>query len=314
VQALTSPGNYHDVGVFGLGYRIPLYARGDSIDVVAGYSDVDSGTVQDLFAVTGKGAVYALRYNQGLNKWRDIEHKLVYGLDYRAYQNNVNPVGGNISLVPDITVHPFSATYFASLRQEEREISVFASFVQNLPGGNDGTDDVFKKARFQVGTAGYRLFRFGGTYSRSIVNDWQGRIRVDAQYTEDALVTGEQFAIGGADNVRGFNERYTSNDKGYRTNFEIYTPDWAKLVGLTDGRLRFVGFYDTGVTYRNQPLPGEHDASSLDSVGVGLRFSHKNYFTARVDFAHVLHDGSQNTVPDGRRNLNVIHFSTAVVW
>jgi hemolysin activation/secretion protein len=281
---------------------------------VAGYSDVDSGTVQDLFAVTGKGAVYALRYNQGLNKWGDVEHRLVYGLDYRAYQNNVLPVGGNTNLVPDITIHPFSATYFANLRQEQRELSGFVSFVQNIPGGNDGTDDVFKKARFQVGTAGYRLFRFGGSYSRSIVADWQVRIRLDAQYTEDALVTGEQFAIGGADNVRGFNERYTSNDKGYRTNWEVYTPDWAKKIGLNEGRLRFVGFYDTGVTYRNQPLPGELESASLDSVGLGLRFSHKTYLTARIDWAHVMHDGSANPVPDGRRNINKVHFSTAVVW
>jgi len=316
-QFLTSPANFHDVSVYGLGYRVPLYARGDSIDVVAGYSDVDSGTVQDLFNVTGKGAVYALRYNQGLTKWGDVEHKLVYGLDYRAYQNNVNPVGGESNLVPDITIHPFSATYTANLRQEKQELSGFVSFVQNIPGGSDGTDDIFKQARFQVGTAGYRIFRFGGSYSRSIFGDWQTRIRFEAQYTDDALVTGEQFAIGGADNVRGFNERYTSNDKGYRSNWEIYTPDWAKTLGLAEGRLRFVTFYDTGVTYRNQPLPGELEATSLDSVGFGLRFSHKNYFTARVDFAHVLHDGSQgpNAVPpDGKRNINKLHFSTAIVW
>jgi hemolysin activation/secretion protein len=281
---------------------------------VAGYSNVNSGVVQDLFNVTGKGTVYALRYNHGLAKWGEVDHKITYGLDYRSYQNNVNPVGGNTSLVPDITVHPFSATYVATLRQEQREISGFLSFVQNLPGMSDGTDDIFKKARFQVGTAGYRLFRFGGSYSRSIAGDWQARIRLDAQYTDDALVTGEQFAIGGADNVRGFNERFSSNDKGYRTNWEVYSPDWAKPLGIGEGRLRFLVFYDTGVTYRNQPLPGEQEGTSLDSVGLGFRFSYKNYFTARFDVAHVLHDGTQGLVPDGRRNLNLLHFSTAWVW
>jgi len=316
-QFLTAPANFHDVSVYGLGYRIPLYSRGDSIDFVAGYSDVDSGTVQDLFNVTGKGAVYALRYNHGLTKWGDIEHKLIYGLDYRAYQNNVKPVGGNFNLVPDITVHPFSVTYLASLKQEQRELSMFLSFVQNLPGMNDGTDDIFKQARFQVGTAGYRLFRFGGSYSRSILGDWQARIRLDAQYSEDTLVTGEQFAIGGSDNVRGFNERFTSNDKGFRTNWEIYSPDWAKQLGLSNGRLRFLTFYDTGKTYRNQSLPGEFEAASLDSWGIGIRFSHKNYFTTRLDVAHVLHDGTQGPqgpLFDGKRNIKKVHFSTAWVW
>ena len=316
-QFITSPTNAHNVAVYGIGYRIPLYSSGDSIDLVVGYSDVNSGVVQDLFNVTGKGAVYAVRYNLGLAKWGDVEHRLTYGLDYRAYQNNVNPVGGVVNLVPDITVHPFSVTYQASLKQEQREMSAFVSFVQNIEGMNDGTDDIFKKARFQAGTAGYRLFRFGGSYSRSIVGEWQARIRLDAQYSDDSLVTGEQFAIGGADNVRGFNERFTSNDKGYRTNWEIYSPDWAKALGWSDSRLRFLTFYDTGVTYRNQEQPGELEAASLDSWGIGLRFSHKNYFTARIDLSHVLHDGTQGPTSlnrDGRRNINKIHFSTAWVW
>jgi len=271
----------------------------------------------DLFNVTGRGAVYAARYNHGLAKWGDVEHKLIYGLDYRAYQNNVSPVGGVVNLVPDITVHPFSVTYVANLKREQSELSGFLSFVQNLPGMNDGTDDIFKKSRFQVGTAGYRLFRFGGSYSRAILGDWQGRIRLDAQYTEDSLVTGEQFAIGGADNVRGFNERFTSNDKGYRTSWEISSPDWAKQLGVANGRLRFLAFYDTGVTYRNQPQPGELDAASLDSVGLGLRFSYKTYFTTRFDVAHVLHDGTQGPQSlerDGKRNINKIHFSMGWVW
>jgi hemolysin activation/secretion protein len=99
-QFITAPTNAHNVAVYGIGYRIPLYSRGDSLDFVLGYSDVNSGVVQDLFNVTGRGAVYALRYNQGLDKWGDVEHKLTYGLDYRAYQNNVNPVGGVVNLVP----------------------------------------------------------------------------------------------------------------------------------------------------------------------------------------------------------------------
>ena len=317
LQAITSPTNAHNVGVFGVGYRIPLYAYGDSIDLIVGYSDVDSGTVQGVFNVTGKGSVAAMRYNQGLAKWGDVEHKLTYGLDYRSYQNNVNPVGGVVNLVPDIVVHPFSMTYVASLRQEQRELSVFASFVQNIPAMNDGTDDIFKQARFPAGTAGYRLFRFGGNYSRSFLGDWQARIRLDAQYTDDALVTGEQFAIGGADNVRGFNERFISSDKGYRTNWEIYSPDWAKQVGLDNGRVRFLTFYDTGVVYRNYVQPGELYAASLDSVGFGLRFSYKSNFTLRLDAAHILHDGTQGPQSlerDGRRNINKVHFSTAYVW
>ena len=170
-------------------------------------------------------------------------------------------------------------------------------------------------ARFEVGTAGYRLFRTGFSYSGEVTHGWQFRVRWDGQYTEDALVAGEQFGLGGADSVRGFGERYTANDKGYKTNFELYTPDWGKrLLALPDARLRFLAFYDTGWLRRNKPLPGEMEAASLDSIGLGLRFGYKSNFSLRLDFALVLHDGTQLQGPEGRTGSKKGHFSMAWVW
>ena len=316
LQYITSPTKFEDVMVLGLGYKIPLYTLGDSIDVVLGYSSVDSGTVQDLFLVAGQGTIFGLRYNQGLPKWRDLEHKLVYGLDYRAYQNQVTPEGSPDQLVPDVTVHPLSLTYNASLKGVGQDLSFYLSMAQNIPGGNDGKDEDFKKqgARFGVGSAGYRLFRGGINYLRSFKGDWQARANWNAQYTDDALVSGEQFGIGGADNVRGFNERYVASDKGHRTMLELYTPDLAKPLGLANGRLRLVTFYDTGAVRRNYTAANEAEAANLDSAGFGLRLNYKTYFTARFDLAHVLHDGSGYNEPDSRKSIWKGHLSMSWVW
>ncbi|HET9404513.1 MAG TPA: ShlB/FhaC/HecB family hemolysin secretion/activation protein [Burkholderiales bacterium] len=315
-QFITSPTKFKDVNVLGVGYKIPLYSRGDSIDFVAGYSNVDSGTVQNLFLVSGQGSIFGARYNQALPKWRELEHKLIYGLDYRAYQNQVTPEGSDDPLVPDITVHPLSLTYSASVRTTGQDLSFYLNVAQNIPGGNDGKDEDFKKqgARFGVGTASYRLYRGGINYVRVVKNDWQFRGNFSAQYTEDALVSPEQFGIGGADSVRGFNERYASNDKGLRTTLEIYSPDQAKSLGFGGGRIRFLAFYDTGALYRNYAEPNEKESVHLDSGGVGMRLNYKNYFSARMDIAHVFHDGSGYNEPDSRRNINKIHFSAAWVW
>jgi hemolysin activation/secretion protein len=184
--------------------------------------------------------------------------------------------------------------------------------VQNIPGGSDGRDEDFKQvgARFPDGTAGYRLFRTGATYSRPIGKDWQIRVRGDGQYTDDALVSGEMFAIGGADSVRGFSERYVSNDKGYRTSWEIYSPDVAKLAGF-DGRLRFLGFYDQGTVRRNKVQPSELHQQSLDSAGLGLRLNYKASLSLRFDVAYVYHDGTSGNGKDGQTKG---HVSMAWVW
>lgn len=314
-QFITSPTKFKDVNVIGAGYKIPLYSLGHSIEFVAGYSKVDSGTVQDLFNVAGQGAIYAIRYNQSLPKWGDLEQKIIYGLDYRAYQNQVKPQGAQDHLVPDITVHPLSVTYSANVRGTGQEFSGYLNMSQNIPGGNDGVDEDFKKlgARFEAGTQGYRLFRGGFNYTRALKNDWQYRINFSGQYTDDALVTPEQFGIGGADSVRGFGERYLANDKGYRTNLEIYTADVAKALRFPDGRLRFLIFYDSGAVRRNHARLEEQEAANLDSVGLGLRVNYKTGFSARLDVAHVLHDGSGLSEPDSRRNIQKLHFSLAWV-
>jgi len=315
-QYITSPSNFKDVSVYGVGYKIPLYANGDSIDFVAGYSNVDSGTVQGLFLVSGKGSIFGARYNQALPKWGNLEHKLVYGLDYRAYQNDVTQTSSTDPLVPDITVHPVSLTYSASARGTGEDGSFYMNVARNIAGGNNGQDEDFKMpgARPGVGKADYLLYRAGFNYVRVVGGDWQVRANFSAQYTDDALVAPEQFGIGGADSVRGFNERYASNDKGHRGTLEIYTPDWSKSMGLGEGRLRYLAFYDTGGLHRNYPLASEQAAAHLDSAGLGFRMNYKNYFTARLDVAIVLHDGSGYNPPDSRRNSKKAHFSAAWVW
>jgi hemolysin activation/secretion protein len=74
LQYATSPSKADDpnelalppnknVLIAGAGYHIPLHKLGDSLDFIAGYANVDSGVVQNLFAFSGSGQVYAGRYN-----------------------------------------------------------------------------------------------------------------------------------------------------------------------------------------------------------------------------------------------------------
>lgn len=312
-QYITSPQNINDVEVYGLGYRVPLYARGDSMDFVAGYSTVNSGTVQGLFDVSGQGAIYAFRYNNNLSRWGDVDHRLVYGIDYRAYQNLVTPIGGGFNFVPDITVHPVSLTYSAQMRRERREASFYMVYARNLHGGNDGRPENFQNSRANA-RASYRIWRAGGTYSGQFAKDWQYRVKLDLQYTDDALISPEQFGLGGSESVRGFNERYVSSDKGLRSNWEVYTPELGTTLGFDKAKLRLLAFYDTGKVVRNFTIPGELEQVSLDSAGFGARISFGNNLTIKADFAQVLHDGSQFGTPAGRVYANRWHLLMAYVF
>jgi hemolysin activation/secretion protein len=307
LQYITSPNHLSDVKVYGFGYRIPLYSLGSSIEVVGGYSNVNSGSLQNLFSVSGSGTIGGLRFNHYLPKIGDYEQKLVYGLDYKAFKNQV--ISNGTSLVPDITVHPASVTYWGTLRGDGSEAGFYVNYTQNyFPGGNDGADTDFKLSRTDA-KAGYRVYRYGANYTRAFANDWQTRFAMTGQYTDDALIAGEQFGIGGAENLRGFLEREVANDRGYRANAELFTPNFGPKLGLKEVQSRVLGFVDWGRVARNSALPSESHQQSLASAGLGVRITAGQHFTLRSDYARVIDAGGIQNKGHTR-----LHFSLSLIF
>lgn len=285
---ITSPDHVSDVTIFGLGYRIPFYDLNSSLDLIAGYSDVNSGVVQGLFNVSGSGSIGAVRWNYFLPKWDDIEQKLALGLDYRAFKNEV--VAQGQQLVPDVTIRPLSLNYNGLKRMSAAEFSFFASGVANIPGGNDGGQAAFTASR-PGAVDDYTLFRYGFNYTRQFGNEWQTRIGFNGQYTTDSLVSGEQYGIGGPDSVRGYMLREVAGDRGYASQAELYTPELSRLFGMTDNfKLRLLAFYDWGgIQYNNQP-PGTVVKDSIASAGLGIRMTYGKSVSLRLDLAQILQE------------------------
>ncbi len=287
LQYVTNPEHPGKVQIYGMGYRIPLYSDHSSLEFFAGYSDVNSGTLQGLFNVSGSGTIMGARYNFYLPKIGEYEHKLALGADYRAFQNQVNPVGGGANQVPDVTVTPASIAYNGLWRMRTSELGFYLSYSANVPGMNDGGDNSFKAVRADA-TANYRVWRFGANYSRTLPGEWQFRGVINGQYTNDALIPGEQFGFGGPDSVRGFNIREVSNDKGYAGSLEIYTPELGSRFNWKEVKMRLVGFYDMGTTGRNSALLSESLGQSGSSVGIGMRMTVGKRLNVRLDFAQII--------------------------
>jgi hemolysin activation/secretion protein len=291
--------------VYGVGYHVPLYASGDSLDFFGSYSDVDSGTVAagifDL-AVSGKGAVFGARYNQNLDVSGNYEPKLVYGIDYKAFKNNVLLLGENLG--NDVTVHPLSVTYLGNWALATGQANISLSLLHNIPGGSRGGQDDFSRARAGA-SAGYSLLRFAGNITRAWPGDWQARAIVNGQYSADALIPGEQFGAGGATSVRGFDERVVSDDSGATGNLELYTPGLCRNLRW---QCRALAFYDAAYLRRSHALPGELENMTIASAGLGLRIAFRNNMNLQTDYGHVTHAGPTG----GGRNR--LHFRLSLSY
>ena len=302
LQYTTTLEKPSQVSVYGAGYHIPLYELGDSVDLFASYSNVDSGSVAaGLFnlAVSGKGAVYGARYNQTLARRGDFDPRLIYGIDYKAYKNDVMFAGQNFG--NDVTVHPLSVNYVGALALPQGEADISLTLIHNIAGGNRGRSADFERVRSGA-KASYSMLRFAGAYTRALPGDWQLRLLANGQLSRDALVPGEQFGAGGSTSVRGFDERELSTDSGAYANVELYTPN---LCGQGAAQCRVLGFYDAAHGARNHVLPGELNSTTISSAGLGLRIGFGPAFSLQADYGHVVQAGALSGASKNKVHVRV---------
>lgn len=292
LQYTTTLERPERVSVYGLGYHLPLYELGDSLDFFTSYSDVDNGLVTagifDL-AVSGKGTIFGGRYNHNLTTQGNYQSKLVYGLDYKAYKNNLE--AEDVQLGNDITVHPFSLGYQGTWVRLGGDANFAVTLVHNLAGGSRGRQSDFDQARSNA-RDDYSALRLAANITQVLPADWQLRGVLNGQYSNDALIAGEQFGAGGAMSVRGFREREVSNDSGISSNLEAYTPP---ICGGGSWQCRALAFYDNAYLTRNHALPGEFTHVTLSSTGLGVRVSYRRYLNLQVDYGHVLYAEASET-------------------
>jgi len=98
--------------------------------------------------------------------------------------------------------------------------------------------------------------------------------RLTGQWSDKALLAGEEWQIGGVDSVRGYAPGEGTGDYGYRASQEF------RLAPLENKEiLQLAAFIDYGYAYRIKPLIGAVNRTELTGAGVGL-YSHISSFVA----------------------------------
>ncbi|QDX80407.1 hypothetical protein B9N43_03495 [Denitratisoma sp. DHT3] len=307
LQYQTSPSQMSDVKVYAVAYRLPLYGTGDSLDFYATDSNVNAGSIAvgpfDL-AITGKGSSFGARYTWNLKRRGDYEHNVVFGLEEKKFQSNIGV--GALQLGNDLTVRPASVQYQGRLARPDSEFSFYGSYAHNLPGGGNGGQAAFSKARAGA-DAEYQAVRGGLTLSRTLGADWQARLVMTAQWTDKPMIPGEQFGVGGSSSVRGFLEREVASDKGHQASLELYSPELCAGFSVAQ-RCRALAFYDLGSVHRIKPLPVEQAREHISSLGLGLRWTYARDAAFQADYAKVQNPGGTAKRGDWRVHARFGYF------
>ena len=294
----TSPDQVEDVRQIGLNYRIPVYSTGGFVDLLAFDSDIDTGLVAEVFNVSGRGETYRAGYTQLFSKRGNYSHQASFAVEDKLFDNEVT--FEQEQLVPDVRSRPLVLSYQGKWDNAGKSVTNRLSYYSNLSGGSFNEDADYAASRFGA-EQDWDLWRYSGSAQLPVKSTRLVGV-ARAQFTDEPLITGEQWGVGGQTSVRGFEERELLGDAGYFLSLQLWSPSWKNFD--------FLGFYDYGYVDRELPLPGEIDTESISSVGLGFRWKSTDaHWSIKVDFAHVL-DGIDPVV-DGSTDDgdNRIHFN-----
>ncbi len=124
------------------------------------------------------------------------------------------------------------------------------------------------------------LWRGQAQWVKLLAPDTLLLLRANTQLASRTLLPLEQFGLGGLDNVRGYRQDYLLSDNGAFASAEVQVP--ILRLSKSAGILQVIPFADFGVGWNtNKDDPNDN---TLASVGIGLRWTQGNNFTARLDW------------------------------
>jgi hemolysin activation/secretion protein len=284
-----------------LSYRPRLEAIGDSYRLDAFYQvplNPQNGTLTfsafidrnkvltDEFTplnLRGNSDRYLLEYRQPLIRTPDEEFALSFGIAYDTGQTFALDQGVPFGFGPN---------------EEGYSESTPLIFSQDyLARGANGVWAMRSQFRFGTGLLG--ATNNPGSIPDGYFFAWLGQVQriqkftddnfliaqLDMQLTPDPLLPMEQFAIGGAQSVRGYRQSVLAADNGIRLSIE----DRIAIVKDGDNRAVFTlaPFFDAGAVWMAAGNPNQigADQTILASLGLGLIYQPIEGLTMRVDYA-----------------------------
>jgi len=296
VSTTVSPTKIDRVEQIGASYALPLYALGGRIDAFYATSDVDSGTVQGVFDVAGAGDFLGVSYTHYLPRMGGYTHSVRAGIDDKRFDNTVNFLG--LPLGVDVRSRPIAIGYDASYEHARGASSLHLTYVRNIPRGKRNSSFNYNASRLGADPV-WDAVRFGAAADVALPRGWLLRLRGDGQLTDEPLISGEQFGVGVARSVRGYEERELSGDAGLFASAEAWTPP---LEVLHDARLLL--FLDAGQRRSKSVQPGETKADNLVGAGVGVRWFLGTRMSVEFDLARPFNEAGITRTGDLRAHFN----------
>jgi hemolysin activation/secretion protein len=270
----------------GASYRMPL-PRQHHLSFSGSYSRARPEFFDGLFVQDGETITGDLRYSAPL-RVRDNPLELFAGLNYKQSNNNLE-FGGTEVQTNKTDSFQLSAGVSTVIR-DKRGGWILGATVTTSPGdvNSRNTDAVFGEVRFGA-KASYTYAHLSLQRVTLLAQGWEMQTRAQLQRAGGNLLVNEQFNVGGATSVRGYDENSGIGDEGFQFSHDLLTPALRRPVPFLAKskpplETRALLFFDAARVNRRFVIRTDRATAPLASVGVGLRSSLPGHFSLNADF------------------------------
>lgn len=245
----------------------------------------------------GEGRTWGLRATVELPADEPWAHNLTLGVERKHQSNRAEGTPTEGDALDNATPYDYTPLQLGyALEWRTDQASIDGNVGLRLAHGSFGTQrSTLDESRFRTRTQQAAIAgELNGLWKPSAALELS--LKLGGQWTDQPLLSGEQYSIGGQDSVRGYYESEALGDLGLYGAFELRGPSLTAWREVADPPIAFDQFrpflfVDAGRVQIVEPLPEERSVTTLASVGTGLRFSMGPSFEGSFHWAHVLRAG-----------------------
>lgn len=294
-------------------YIVPLPKWRHTLTVFGSFAESRPVLAGGFFALEGRTWQTSARYRVPLPARGTLTREITAGVDFKRSNNNLSFGGSQVFAQENDVVQGTLA--FSTNRPDKYGTMAGSLTLAFSPGGlSRGNDEAAYQAARSLAQPDYVYARLEFERVTKLPRGLSWLVRATAQLASANLLGSEQLGLGGAGNLRGYEEREANGDDGFVLANELHLVPFR--VGHAPGRKETIGrlaplvFFDYGMVRSHERLPGEPARLELASAGLGFRYHLGGNLMVRADYGWQLKDSG---VSDGRRDRRA-HVSATVAF
>jgi hemolysin activation/secretion protein len=266
---------------FDVGYTLPLNARNGTLSF--NFGTTSSNVIEEPFNILdieSSSRYYEITYRQPIIQTPTQEFAV--GLTASRRESEASYIEGARLPFPSLGADAEGKTRISALRffqewtsRNSREVIALRSQF------NLGIDVLNPTINQEAPDSQFFAWQGQAQWARLLAPETLLLLRANTQLASRPLLPLEQLGLGGIDSIRGYRQDFLLTDNGAFASAEVQVP--ILRLPKMNSLLQIIPFADFGVGWnssnRDNPNP-----NALASVGLGLRWTQGDRFTARLDW------------------------------